>query len=136
MPLSIEEKKAIIAYRIQKSKATMIEAKDNAQLGHWNLVANHLYYSVFHIITALLTDKGLFSKTHNGVICLFGQVFVEKGLVSKEDARLVSRLQNMRKSGDYDDLFDWTEEDVTPLLDRTEQLILKIEKLISLKVNA
>ena len=39
----------------------------------------------------------------------------------------------MRKSGDYDDLFDWTEEDVIPLLDKTEQLIQKIEKLISLK---
>lgn len=133
MSLSIEEKKAIIAYRIQKAKATMIEAQDNARLGHWNLVSNRLYYAAFHMISALLTDKGLFSKTHNGVICLFGQAFVEKELVSKEDARLVSRLPNMRKSGDYDDLFDWTEEDVVPLIDRTEQLLLKIEKLISLK---
>lgn len=135
MPLSIDEKKAIISYRIQKAKATMIEAQDNAKLGHWNLVANRLYYAAFHIITALLTDKGLFSKTHNGVICLFGQAFVEKELVTKEDARLVSRLQNMRKSGDYDDLFDWTEEDVNPLVDKTEELILKIERLISLKDN-
>lgn len=133
MSLSIEERKAIIAYRIQKAEATMIEAKDNAKLGHWNLVANRLYYAAFHIVSALLTDKGLFSKTHNGVICLFGQIFVTKGLVSKEDAHLVSRLQNMRKSGDYDDLFDWTKEDVIPLLDKTELFILKIKELISLK---
>lgn len=33
MSLSIEEKKTIIAYRIQKAKATMIEAQDNAKLG-------------------------------------------------------------------------------------------------------
>lgn len=75
MSLSIDEKKAIIAYRIQKAKATMIEAQDNAKLGHWNLVSNRLYYAAFH----------------------------------------------------------WTEEDVIPLMDRTEQLIEKIEKLISLK---
>lgn len=53
----------------------MIEAQDNAKLGHWNLVSNRLYYAAFH----------------------------------------------------------WTEEDVIPLMDRTEQLIEKIEKLISLK---
>ena len=39
--------------------------------------------------------------------------------------RLVSRLQNMRHAGDYDDMFDWAEEDVKPLFNRTELLILK-----------
>ena len=34
--------------------------------------------------------------------------------------RLVSRLQNMRHAGDYDDMFDWAEEDVKPLFNRTE----------------
>ena len=37
--------------------------------------------------------------------------------------RLVSRLQNMRHAGDYDDMFDWAEEDEKPLLNRTELLI-------------
>ena len=40
--------------------------------------------------------------------------------------RLVSRLQNMRHAGDYDDMFDWAEEDVKPLFNRTELLIKKI----------
>jgi hypothetical protein len=37
MALTIDEKKAIIAYRIQKSAQTMIEARDNASLKHWSL---------------------------------------------------------------------------------------------------
>lgn len=52
--------------------------------------------------------------------------------LSKDDARLISRLQNMRNSGDYDDLFDWTEEDVIPLIEPTEKLIQKIRSLITL----
>ena len=44
MALSIDEKKAIIAYRIQKASTVLVEAKDNARLEHWNLVANRLYY--------------------------------------------------------------------------------------------
>ena len=46
--------------------------------------------------------------------------------------RLVSRLQNMRHAGDYDDMFDWAEEDVKPLFNRTELLIKKMKSLLSL----
>lgn len=45
---------------------------------------------------------------------------------------LVSRLQNMRHAGDYDDMFDWAEEDVKPLFNRTELLIKKMKSLLSL----
>lgn len=62
MALTLEEKRAIIAYRLQKSEQAMVEARDNAQLKHWNLVANRLYYAVFHAATALLIDKGFSSK--------------------------------------------------------------------------
>ena len=125
MPLSIEEKKSIIAYRIQKADSVFIEASDNATMNHWNLVANRLYYAVFHMASALLIDKGFTSKTHSGVICLLGQEFATKGLLDKDEMRLVSRLQNMRHAGDYDDMFDWAEEDVKPLFNRTELLIKK-----------
>lgn len=133
MALSIEEKRAIINYRIQKAQNTMIEAKDNANLKHWNLVANRLYYAVFHMASALLIDKGFTAKSHNGIFCILGQEFVTKGVLSKEDAKLASRLQNMRQSGDYDDMFDWTEEDVFPLFDKTGTLLQKMEELISIK---
>ena len=35
-------------------------------------------------------------------------------------------------SGDYDDMFDWAEEDVKPLFNRTELLIKKMKSLLSL----
>ena len=133
MALSLEEKRALVNYRIQKAQHTMIEAKDNANLKHWNLVANRLYYAVFHMASALLIDKGFTAKSHNGIFCLLGQEFVTKGVLSKEDAKLASRLQNMRQSGDYDDMFDWTEEDVLPLFDKTEALLQKMEEIISIK---
>ena len=131
MALTLKKKRAIIAYRLQKSEQAMVEAGDNAQLKHWNLVANRLYYAVFHAATALLIDKGFSSKTHSGVICILGQEFVMKGLLDKEDARLASRLLNMRQAGDYDDLFDWTEEEVAPLFPQTETLLSKLKSLLS-----
>lgn len=135
MSLTIDEKKAVISYRIQKSETAMIEARDNALLNHWSLVANRLYYAVFHMASALMVDKGFASKTHSGLICMLGQEFVTRGLLSREDARLASRLLNMRQAGDYDDMFDWAEIDVAPLFPQTEILLEKMKELISIKQN-
>ena len=53
MALTIDEKKAIIAYRMQKSAQTMIEARDNASMKHWSLVASRLCYALFHMFMRL-----------------------------------------------------------------------------------
>lgn len=36
----------------------------------------------------------------------------------------------MRQSGDYDDMFDWTVDDVAPLIPKTETLLNSIKKLV------
>lgn len=41
----------------------------------------------------------------------------------------ISRLQNMRQMGDYDDLFDWAEEDVLPKIPQVEKLVCKLKKM-------
>lgn len=58
----------------------MIEAQDNAKLDHWNLVANRLYYAVFHLATALLIDKGYSTKSHAGVMKMCCPCFLRQKL--------------------------------------------------------
>lgn len=132
MALEAEERAAIIAYRIEKSYQVYQEAVDNAQLGHWSLAAGRLYYSVFHMASALLIDKGIFTRTHAGVISSIGQNFVRNGILTIEDGKLISRLQNMRHTGDYDDMFDWEENDVKPYFEPTKQLLERLKSLITL----
>lgn len=98
--LSVDEKKAIINYRIQKSYGNLNEAKEVAKLGFWNLVGNRFYYLAFHMASALLLDKGLASCFHSGMIHLIGTRFVVKGLLDKSYGRLLSRLFELRQSGD------------------------------------
>ncbi len=100
-------------------------------VSRWTLVANRLYYSVFYCTLALLVEKGLSAHTHAGAIHILGKEFVLAGLLSSDDAKLVSRLQNMRQSGDYDDMFDWTEEDVRPLIEPTRTLLKKMKGLLN-----
>lgn len=133
MTLSIEEKKSIIEYRIQKAWDGVQEAEDNARLGHWTLAASRLYYATYYMASALLVDKGITARSHSGVIHILGSEFVKKDLLTKDEGRLISRLFGMRQSGDYDDLFDWTEEEVLPFFDKTKAFLKRMEDLITLK---
>lgn len=130
MGLSEEEINALISYRINKSKSILTEALDVANLGHWNLSVNRLYYAVFHMCSALLLSRGHTARTHNGVIQMIMKEFVKTEILSKPEGSLISSLFNMRNTGDYDDLFDWNKEQVLPLIAPTEELLSKIEKLI------
>ncbi len=130
MTLNSDEKFAIINYRIEKSRQTFKEAKDNALMHNWSLAANRLYYAVFYLILALNIRNGESTKTHNGAFALFSRRYISTGLLSKEEGSLYRRLFTMRQSGDYDDLFDWEEEDVMPLIPQVEKLLAKIRSFI------
>jgi len=130
MSLSEEERNALVYFKIQKSKDTLTEAIGISQLSYWNAVANRLYYACYYITTALLVSQGHSAQTHSGVIRLFGLNFVTKGLVSKEIARFYSKLFEMRQTGDYDDLYNLTEEEVKPLIELSQKYIEEIEYLI------
>lgn len=112
MTLFPEERDAIIAYRMERALATMVEAEDNARLGHWNLVANRLYYSVFYAGNALLLSRKLSAATHAGFIRIFNMQFVKTNEFDVRFGKLISELFRIRQSGDYDDVFDLSEEDV------------------------
>ena len=46
---------------------------------------------------------------------------------------MFSRLFEMRQSGDYDDMYDVTEEEILPLIDKTVMFISKMEDLLTFK---
>lgn len=88
MPLESEERKILVEYRQEKADRAIIEAKDNARLGHRTLAANRLYYAVFHASSALLFSMGLHAKTHAGTIHLLGQKCRGDGMLSQLDILL------------------------------------------------
>lgn len=131
MPLTDEERKAIVSYRLEKADEALIEAKDCATMDHWTLAANRLYYAAHYASSALLVSAGLQAKTHEGTIGLIGQHYVRTGILTTEDGTLLARLQNMRHTGDYDDFLDWAQEDVEPYILKVEAFVEKVKLLIS-----
>lgn len=131
--LTDEEREALVKYRLEKADETLVEAKDCSSMNHWTLSANRLYYAAYYASSALLIQNGIVAKSHEGVIGMIGQNFVVKGIVSKEDAKLLARLQNMRKTGDYDDFIEWHQEEVEPLFEKVGAYINMIKTLVEPK---
>lgn len=123
MKLSDEERKAIVEYRFEKSEKALQEAEDLSRLHYWSLTAQRLYYAAYYVASAKLIEKGFAAKSHAGVINLMNLYFVKNGTLPKEQAHTYMRLFEMRQSGDYDDYFEHTEEDVLPYMEKTKTLI-------------
>ena len=130
MTLNSDDRASIVAYRLEKAFKTLKEASDIASLGYWTLVANRLYYAAYYASVAILIYKGIDASTHKGVIRMIGSSFVKNGILSVDDSKLLGRLYTMRQSGDYEDLFDWEEHDVRPLIPHVENYIRRISGLI------
>lgn len=133
MSIDNQERDAIIAYRIDKSRMALKEALDNAGLQNWSLTANRLYYATFYMALAINLSNNEISKTHNGTFNLFSKKYIQTGLLTKEESSLYRRLFSMRQSGDYDDLFDWEENDILPLIPQVMALLDKMRSFISLQ---
>lgn len=131
--LESQQRKDLVRYRIEKAYKSLKEAKAVANLRYWNLTGNRLYYCVFHMASALLLDKGFTAKTHAGVIHLVGEKFISSGLLDKSYGKLFSRLYELRQSGDYDDTYDATEEEVLPYFEKVNTFIKDMESLITFK---
>ncbi|MBQ6155660.1 MAG: HEPN domain-containing protein [Bacteroidales bacterium] len=131
MSLSNEERQAVVKHRFEKSHKTFSQVQNIVPMGYWEIVANRLYYAAFYAVSALLIHKGLTAQTHHGVMHLFGLHFIKTGLVDNRFGTLYGRLFSLRQTGDYSDTFDLTEEDVTPLIIPTGELIDVIEEMIS-----
>lgn len=129
MTLKSDDRKSLVELRIEKSFNALQDAQLLADNGRWPAAANRLYYAAYYAVSALLLKNGLSVKTHEGVIQLFGLHFVKPGIVDSSQGKLYSNLFSLRLTGDYDDDFNLTEEDVLPKMKNTESFIKKIVEL-------
>lgn len=128
--LSEESKKDLIKYRVERAYSVLQEAKDNAQMGHWNLAGNRLYYAVFHMCQALLISEGESVRRHAGMIHKIGMNFIANGKLDRSYGRLITRLYELRQSGDYDERYNATKEEVMPYFEQVESLLEVMANLI------
>jgi len=121
-------KKDLINYRVARAKDTLDDANILAEKQKWNSTINRLYYAAYYAVMALLLHSDLKPTTHNGAKSNFSQYFIKNGIIPTEYGKIYSQLFTWRQKGDYDDLFDFTQEKVIPYFIPVKDLIKLIEK--------
>lgn len=135
MTLDPKQRNTATRLLLEKSDKNLEQANRNADLGYWDLVANRLYYSVFHAVNAMLLIDGIKTGTHKGSSIQFGKSYVLTGIFEREDGILYSRLQSMREKADYQNTFILEENEGRSLIENTENLRSRICAYVSKKLN-
>ena len=126
----IYNKSDIIKFRLEKSTMTFKEAESLFKSDFYNGCINRLYYSCYHIVSALLLKNDIQASTHNGIRTQFFKHFIKSEIIDKKYSILYSNLMNKRQESDYDDFQDFKKEDVEPLISEVSEFIEKIQSLI------
>jgi uncharacterized protein (UPF0332 family) len=122
--------KANIEYRIERAEQSLEEALLLADNKRWNTAINRLYYSCFYAVIALLLRSNIKTSTHKGTRSQFGLHFIKTGKIAQKYGTLYTTLFDLRQKGDYGDMFDFTEEQVIPLLKKVPEFLSEIKKHI------
>ncbi len=130
MSLNDEERRTVVRLQMEKAHANFDQIPLLREAGYWDNVANRLYYSLFHAVSALLINDGYSVGSHRGAVGAFGQHYVTTGIFTIDEGKHYSRLQGLREKADYNCTYNATEKDIAPKIEPTRLLIEKIEKYI------
>ena len=66
MSLNEEERRAVVRLQMEKAHRIFAQTTLLREAGYWDNVANRLYYSLFHAVSALLIHDGHNVGSHRG----------------------------------------------------------------------
>lgn len=130
MSLTAEERAIMVNMEFEKAVRFSDQARKNAEIKEWDVVANRLYYAMFHAVSALLIHDKHKVGTHKGAVMMFGQHYVRTGVFSANEGRLYSQLQTMREKADYNSAWQTSEDIMAPLIEPATIFIDKIKDQI------
>ena len=115
MQLNEEERQIMVNLEYEKAQSFLEQAERIASMDLWDVVANRLYYSIFHAVSALLIKDGHKVSTHKGTLVM---------------SKLYVKLQMMREESDYNCVYVTTADEMQPLFEPVREFIAKIGNLI------
>lgn len=99
--LSDADRKEVVKYRLEKANRTYQEAIGSIKNGYVETAANRLYYAAYYTVSALLISYKYEVSTYNGVIQMFGKVFLRNNIIDKKYGKIFNQLFSLRLTGDY-----------------------------------
>ena len=130
MKLKEEDRNTIVKLQMEKAHLFLQQANEMYKQQYWDIASNRDYYACDHAVQALLIKNGLNSHTHDGLITSFGLHFVKTGKIDRKLGAFLSRIEQLRKKGDYNCFYSISEEEIASMIEPAKELIMKIGELV------
>ncbi|MBO5635902.1 MAG: HEPN domain-containing protein [Acidaminococcaceae bacterium] len=119
----LPEQDVLSKRRMEQAKQCLVSADTLLKINDLRGAVNRAYYAVFHAMRSVLILEGKDFAKHSGVISYFRREYIKTGIFTVDISDTITELFNNRSSGDYDDYFDFTEEEVRDMIGEAEQFV-------------
>ena len=86
------------------------------------------YYAMFYSASALLSKKGIYTKSHSGLITQFYKEYVKNGDFNPDIAKYLGRAESNREIADYETFIEFSERKALQTLEEAEIFITEAMK--------
>jgi uncharacterized protein (UPF0332 family) len=122
-------------YRMEQARESLNASKLMMENDMIKDAINRSYYAAFYALKAVLAIEGKDFKRHKDVVAYFNQMYVAKGIFSRELGRMIAKLQQLREKSDYDDFFIVSIEKAEQQVASAEKVITEAEKYLASKTG-
>ena len=133
MSLKEEDRRIIVELELEKADKTFSQIAALQREQYWDTLANRLYYSLFHAVSALLINDQHEVGSHKGAAIRFHQYYVKTGIFTDEEGSFYSQMETLREKSDYNCFFNVTETDIVSKIAPTSSFIEKVKQYIASK---
>ena len=95
-----------------------------------DFAVNRIYYACFYAASAVLLKSGKKFVKHSGLRGAVHQDLVKPGMLDASWGRGYDRIFESRQSGDYLELYEFEEAQVTEMLAQAEGFIREMKRLL------
>ena len=122
----------VVRIRMERAEELLVDAEELLQRDSYKSANNRAYYAMEKAVNALLIDKHVETRTHNGAMKMFNVEYVriENAYFTEEDYRLIVKAEQIRNISDYDDFYVASKDEAKQQVENARKLIVKIKKYL------
>ncbi|MFN0173936.1 MAG: HEPN domain-containing protein [Saprospiraceae bacterium] len=118
---------------LERAEDCLSDAEFSLQHGRLLVSANRSYYCVFDCIAALLIDKEIFAKTHQGAHTKFNELYIKTQLMDSKLNSLLLFVFDLRQTADYDFTHELAEQEVSTALEHARTFLAATKSYFGMK---
>ncbi len=127
------EKRELALAEMSAAEEKFMAFQDDYKGKRWGNATVNLFFSLEHLIKALLASAGIEATSHEGVKILFSMHYIKPGAISVKIGRYLGNLYDRRVTAEYSTLrrSEFTREEVDTYLEWVKESAIEILPLLS-----